>query len=145
MKNNKGITLISLITYILGMTIVVALIATLTSYFYKNIDTSGVNNDTTQYTKFSSVFLEETNKNNNSVIDCKSLKDGISYIIFASKNQYTFDENSKSIYKNNIKICDDVEMCDFSYVFVDSKYQIKVNFKTSNIDMSGDKAIVYTL
>lgn len=145
MKNNKGITLVSLIIYIIGMTIIVALIATLTSFFYKNIDVSQINNDTTQYTKFSSIFLEEINIKNNSVIDCKPLTDGVSYIIFSSENQYTYDANSKSIYKNNVKICDNVEMCEFSYTFGDSKYSIKVSFKTSNIDISGDKAIIYTL
>lgn len=145
MKNNKGITLTSLIIYVIGMTIMVATIATLTSFFYKNIDIGDINNDTTQYTKFSSIFSEETNKDNNSVIDCKSLTDGVSYIIFSSGNQYTFNENSSSIYKNNVKICENVEICDFSYSFVDSKYKVKVSFKTANIDMSGDNAITYTL
>lgn len=145
MKNNKGITLISLITYIIGLTIVLALIATLTSFFYKNISAKDINSDTTQYTKFSSTFLEETNNKKNSVIDCKPITDGVSYIIFSSGNQYTFDENSKSIYKNNFKICDNVEICDFSYTFVDSKYKIKVNFKTSSIEMLGDNAIIYNL
>ena len=145
MKTNKGITLISLITYIIGLTIVLALIATLTSFFYKNISAKDINSDTTQYTKFSSTFLEETNNKKNSVIDCKPITDGVSYIIFSSGNQYTFDENSKSIYKNNFKICDNVEICDFSYTFVDSKYKIKVNFKTSSIEMLGDNAIIYNL
>ena len=36
MKNNKGVTLTSLIIYVIGMTIVVATIATLTSFFYKS-------------------------------------------------------------------------------------------------------------
>lgn len=145
MKNNKGITLTSLIIYVIGMTIMVSTIATLTSFFYKNIDVADINNDTTQYTKFSSVLSEEINRENNSVINCKSLAEGVSYIIFSSGNQYTFNEKSKSIYKNNIKICDNVEMCDFSYTFIDSKYKITVNFKTSSIDMSGNNAITYTL
>lgn len=145
MKNNNGITLTSLIIYVIGMTIMVATISTLTSFFYKNIDIIDINSDTTQYTKFSSILAEEINRENNSVIDCKTLVDGVSYIIFSSGNQYTFNENSKSIYKNNVKICDNVELCDFSYIFIDSKYKIKVNFQTSNIDMSGDNAIVYNL
>ena len=145
MRNNKGITLISLITYIIGLTIVLALIATLTSFFYKNINAKDINSDTTQYTKFSSIFLEETSNKKNSVISCQSITDGISYIVLSSGNQYTFDENSKSIYKNNLKICENVEICDFSYTFVDSKYKIKINFKTSNIEMLGDNAIIYNL
>ena len=145
MRNNKGITLISLITYIIGLTIVLALIATLTSFFYKNISAKDINSDTTQYTKFSSIFIEETNNKKNSVISCQSMTDGISYIVFSSGNQYTFDENSKSIYKNNFKICNNVEICDFSYTFVDTKYKIKVDFKTSNIEMLGNNAIIYNL
>ena len=145
MRNNKGITMISLITYIMGLTIVLALIATLTTFFFKNISAKDLNSDTTQYTKFSSIFLEEINNKNNSVIECKSLNNGVSYIIFSSGNQYTFNANSKCIYKNKIKICGNVETCDFSYTFVDSKYKIKVNFKTSNIDMTGENAIIYNL
>ena len=145
MKNNKGITLTSLIVYVIGLTIMVATIATLTSFFYKNIDVGDINSDTTQYTKFSSIFSEEINMENNTVIDCKSLANGVSYIVFSTGNQYTFNENSNSIYKNNVKVCDNVELCDFSYTFVDSKYKIKVGFKTANIDMSGEKAIEYII
>lgn len=145
MKNNNGITLTSLIIYVIGMTIMIATIATLTSFFYKNIDIGDINSDTTQYTKFSSILSEEINREHNSVIDCKELTDGVSYIIFSSGNQYTFNENSKSIYKNNVKICNNVEMCDFSYTFIDSRYKIKVSFKTESIDMSGNNAITYTL
>lgn len=145
MKKNNGITLTSLIIYVTGMLLVVTTIATLTSFFYKNIDIKAINNDTTQYTKFSSIFGEEINRSNNSIIECKSLSDGISYIVFSSGSQYTFNENSKSIYKDNVKICDNVELCDFSYTYQDSKYKIKIDFKTSNIDMSGNNAITYNM
>lgn len=130
MKNEKGITLTSLIIYVIGMIVVLATIANLTSFFYKNINIEDANYDsTTQYTKFSSLFLEETNNKDNYIIDCKS-----NYIIFASGNQYTYTNENNCIYKNNIKICENVEDCNFSCTFVDSKYQIKVKFKTSIID-----------
>ena len=74
MKSNKGITLTSLIIYVIGLTIMVATIATLTTFFYKNIDAGDINTDTTQYTKFSSVFLYLINRKNNRVIDCKILE-----------------------------------------------------------------------
>lgn len=149
MKNSKGITLISLIVYVVGMTLVVALIATITSFFYKNINVGDINTDnTTQFTKFSSVFSDEINREDNTVIDCKTYTENsikISYIIFSSGNQYTFKKENNAIYKNNIKICENIEDCDFSYIFIDSKYSITVNFKTKNIDMTGDNAIVYNL
>ncbi len=146
MKNNKGITLTSLIIYVIGMTIMVGTIATLTSFFYKNINIGSINNDTTQYTKFSSIFSEEINRKDNSVVKCKELSDETtSYIIFSSGNQYTFNKNSKSIYKNNIKICEDIEECGFSYTFVDSKYKITVSFKSGSIDMTEGNAVTYSL
>lgn len=147
MENNRGITLTSLIIYVIGMAIIIGVISALTTYFYKNIDVSEINDDsTTQYTKFSSIFLEETNKENNYVVDCKTVVENeqkTSYIIFATGNQYTFKNNA--IYKNKIKICQNIDDCDFSYTFVDSVYKIKVDFKTKNIDMTGDNAVTYNL
>lgn len=145
MKSNKGVTLTSLIIYVIGMTIMVSIIATLTSFFYKNIDIGDINSNTTQYTKFTSILSEEVNKKNNSVIDCQSLTDGVSYIVFSSGNQYTFNQKSNSVYRNNVKICDNIDKCDFSYTYIDSKYKIKVSFKTANIDMTGSNSIVYNL
>lgn len=145
MKSNKGVTLTSLIIYVIGMTIMVSIIATLTSFFYKNIDIGDINSNTTQYTKFTSILSEEVNKKNNSVIDCQSLTDGVSYIVFSSGNQYTFNQKSKSVYRNNVKICDNIDTCDFSYTYIDSKYKIKVSFKTANIDMTRSNSIVYNL
>lgn len=139
MKSSKGITLTSLIIYIIGMVIMLGTIANLTSFFYKNINIEQINDDTTQYTKFSSMFLEEINNENNYLIDCKTTTDTesgikVSYIIFSSGNQYTYTSENNCIYKNNIKICGNVENCDFSYNFADSKYFISVNFKTKVID-----------
>ena len=85
MKSNKGITLTSLIIYIIGMTIAVALISTLMSFFTKNIKVENINNDTTQYTKFSSIFSDEINNKNNIIVDCQTSGSGngkVSYIVF---------------------------------------------------------------
>ena len=148
MKNNRGITLTSLIIYVIGMVIVVSIIATLTTFFYKNINITDIKDTTSQYTKFSSIFLDEINRDNNSIVDCKTFledENKVSYIIFSSGNQYTFKGENGAIYKNNIKICEDIDECDFSYSFVDSEYVVRVDFKAGSIDMSGEKAIFYTL
>lgn len=149
MMNDKGITLISLIIYVIGMTIVVAIISVVTAFFYKNINVKEINDSTIlQYSKFSSIFLDEINKENNRIIDCKTYQENdnkISYIIFSSGNQYTYKGENKSIYKNKIRICTEIEDCYFEYTFADSKYSIKVNFKTSETDMTGENAMIYTL
>ena len=123
------------------MLIVVASISTLTTFFYKNIDTSAINdNTTTQYTKFLSYFTEEINNSNNKVVECKN-----NYIIFSSGNQYTFNQESKSVYRNNVKICDNIDTCDFSYTYIDSKYIINIEFKSGKVDKTGKNMMTYTI
>ncbi len=101
MKSNKGITLTSLIIYIIGMMIVVALISTLTLFFSKNIKIGNINTNTKQYTKFSSIFLDEINANDNKVISYKTTGEGlnkVSYIIFSSrKSVYIYRRKSSYI------------------------------------------------
>ena len=129
MSNNKGITMTSLLIYVLGMVIAVSIIATLTSFFYKNVNVGNINNDTTQYTKFSNIFSKEIERKNNEIIECKTTgkdENKISYIIFSSGNQYMYKAENKSIYKNKVKICQGVENCEFSYTYKDSSYLVKV-------------------
>ena len=148
MSDNKGITMTSLIIYVLGMVIAVSIIATLTSFFYKNVNVGNISKDTTQYTQFSNIFSKEIERKNNKVIDCKTTEeDGnkISYIIFSSGNQYTYKSQNKSVYKNKVRICQNVENCEFSYTFTDSIYSVKVEFKTDIINMTGNNAITYNL
>ena len=150
MKNNKGITLTSLMIYVIGMLIVVGIISTLTTFFYKNIDISDINSDTTtQYTKFTSVFSKEINTNGNKVIDTNTdnsqIGKKVSYIIFSSGNQYTFMQENNSIYKNNVKICENIDDCEFSWVYQNSSYVVNVSIKTGNIDRTGADAVKYTI
>lgn len=148
MKKENGITLTSLIIYVIGMVIVVTTVSTLTTYFYKNIDINSTNNDTTQYTKFTSVFLDEINKGQNEVIEAKTISESdkkVSYIIFSDGNQYTFKEENKSIYKNQVKICENIDNCEFSYKYQDSQYIVQVQLKTGKIDKTGNNAISYTM
>lgn len=149
MRNNRGITLTSLIIYVIAMSITVGAIGTLTGFFFKNVDVDNIKSDeTTQFAEFSSVFTEEINSENNYVVDCKTLElenGKESYIIFASGNQYTFKSENNSIYKNKVKICENVDDCDFSYSFVDSQYLIRVDFKNSVVDMTGENAVTFVL
>lgn len=56
MKNQKGITLTSLVIYIIGMVVVIGIVANLTTFFYKNINKIDDSNISTDYTKFTSIF-----------------------------------------------------------------------------------------
>lgn len=147
MKGNRGVTLTSLIVYIIGMLIMLATLATLRTFFSKNVDIRAINDDTIQYSKFASAFSTETNTKYNKVIECRTQIDEkgekVSYIVFSSGNQYTYMEDNHSIYKNKYKICESIQNCEFS--FDNNKNTITVEFKTNSIDLTGDNAVTYAL
>jgi hypothetical protein len=122
MKSEKGITLTSLIVYVIAMTVVIGAVATMSKYFYSNIDYVTSRTEASgEYTAFNAYFTNETNKKGNSVLYCAS--DG-SYIIFSSEHQYTFDSNSNAIYMDKSQICKNVNSCTFSYA--DGKVTVNV-------------------
>ena len=57
MKSEKGITLVTLTVYLIAMTMVVAIVAVISRYFYTNTKTIGESVDyITEYTQFNSFF-----------------------------------------------------------------------------------------
>lgn len=115
MRNNRAVTLTSITIYIVALSIVVAIVARISIYFYRNI--SNVSSNTTasaEYTKFNSYFTDEINIEENEVAVCSTDASGMPYIIFfKSQNQYSFKNNA--IYRNKAKIVSNVDSCDFKY------------------------------
>ena len=142
MKSEKGVTLVSLIIYIIGLTAAIVMITVVSSFFYKNIDTSGDTiNSMVEYTKFNSYFTEQINKKNIEVVNCDS-----NCIVFSDGSQYTFIQENKGIYFGNIKIIRNVENCNFEYIEAvadDQKDTIKV--RISFIDSETTKENSYTI
>ena len=117
MKSERGVTITSVLIYIIALTVVVIIIGRITTYFYKNMNfVTGNTTANAEYTKFNSYFTSEINIEGNKVIDCGLTDEGNSYIIFSvSENQYIFQKTSNSIYRNKTKISDDIEDCKFGY------------------------------
>ena len=70
MKSEKGITLVSVIIYVIAMLIIVTVVSVITSYFYKNINVGTLKENLNQeYTKFNSFFIEEVNRKGNKIIE----------------------------------------------------------------------------
>lgn len=114
MKSERGVTITSVLIYIIALTAVVIIIGRITTYFYRNMNSVTVNTAANaEYTKFNSYFTGEINIEGNEVTDC-GISDGNYYIIFSvSGNQYIFQNDS--IYMNKTKISDDIEDCRFEY------------------------------
>lgn len=146
MKKENGVTLISVTIYVIAMVIVIAVITSLTGYFYSNVNINTESQDINkQYTKFNSFFSEQVNKSGNIIIEAKTVEKDTenekSYIIFADKNQYTFSKKNKSIYFNNAKIATNIEKCIFTQGIENGKNIIEVTISAKNFN----KTTKYTI
>ena len=102
MRSKNGITMVSLILYILVMIIVIAVMSQIITNFYKN--TTDLNADTEsvlEFNKFNSYFLNEIKQRDNEIDSIEN-----NNILFSSGN--TFAKRDDKIYYNNIAICSGV-------------------------------------
>lgn len=137
MKSQKGITLISLTIYVIVMTIVIGVIATVTGVFFKNLQQSNYFTDPiAEYTKFNSYFSEEVNHEGLKILKCEE-----NYIAFDNGIVYTFSRENQGIYRNQVKICKDIETCTFSEEVKNGKQVVEVSIKSG----SHDRTTTYTL
>lgn len=143
MKSEKGITLISLIIYVIVMLITITVISVMTSYYYNNIQISTDKYTSLgEYTKFNSYFSEEVNKENNKILELGTVNDGQqNYIVFSSNNQYTFIPENKAIYQNNVKITSGVDNCQFYNKIVNGKEAVVVKIIIQDME----KTVEYVL
>lgn len=113
MSNEKGITLISLIIYVVVMTIVLIIMGSIVTNFYSNTESTFANvKEAVEFNKFNIYFLKEVKLYDNA-IDTINLENDTPYILFTSGNAFIFDNNK--IYYNNIEICDGVKNISFAY------------------------------
>lgn len=137
MKNEKGVTLISLTVYVIVMAIVVGVLAIITTFFYKNtIDIKDID-PITEYTTFNSFISDEVNHSSIEVLECKN-----NYIVFNDGVQYTFIEANKGIYRNKVKICSGIEKCSFEVGVENGNTVVRVEFKAEG---QSKKNMSYTL
>ena len=130
MKTENGITIISITIYVIVMMLVVSLMAVMTNYFYKNVDYTNIRNQfNMQYTTINNYFSEEANLENNMILEINEITNEETgtkqkWIIFSNKNQYTYIEKNKSLYRNNIKIARDIESFEVTQVVNNRKTRI---------------------
>ncbi len=136
-KSQKGITLASLIVYIITMLIMIAIISVITTYFYTNLtDINKTIEPLTEEMTFNTYFSDEINHNSIKVSECTT-----NYIVFSNGVQYTFVGENKGIYRNNVKICRGVKSCTFTNTIPNGK-----NIVTVEADFGkGVKTISYTI
>ena len=137
MKSQKGITLISLTIYVIVMAIVIGVIAIVTGVFFKSLQQSNFYTDPiAEYTAFNSYFSEEVNHSGLKILNCED-----NYVAFDNGIVYTFSEENQGIYRNQVKICKDIEECIFSETIKNGKQVVEVRIKAG----SQDRTTTYTL
>ena len=130
-KSEKGVTLTSLIIYVIAMLFTITIITVVTGYFTKNVDTSPENYTFYgEYTRFESYFSEEVNRENNRILEIVNGEGTAqSYVAFSSGNQYTYVPANRAIYQNNVKIASGVTSCKFTEGIKNGMQLIKVDIR----------------
>ena len=142
MKSQKGVTLISLIIYIIAMSIVIGILATVTTFFYKDIKDVNIDIDPiTQFTNFNSFFTDEVNNPNLRVVECGTTDNQQNYIVFSNGVQYTFVEANNGIYRDKVKICRNIDSCTFKEEIKNGKSVVTVSLKSGG----KEREVEYTL
>ena len=101
-----------------------------------------------KYTEFMSYFAKDIQEKNNAVdtagVSNSDQGEQIPYITFTNGNTYKFSNENSTIYKNDIKICDNINICVFKKENYNTKKdKITVNFKAGDFSKIGDNALVF--
>lgn len=108
MKSQKGVTLISLVIYIILLTLVLGFLSIVTNSFNRNLEYLGkLGKNMPSFNKFNMYFIEDV-KNNKEVYSVLADK-----IIFADGTVYTY--SNENIYRNKVKICENIPNISFGY------------------------------
>ena len=125
MKSEKGITLTSVVVYVLIATALISSTALLSSFFFSNMSLIKEQNKyAPEFNKFSMFFIEDV-KNN------KSAEVTTTKVTFADGTVYEYKDNEKSVYRNDTKITQQLQFFAFStsnYVVSNTTKQI-INVK----------------
>lgn len=145
MKSQKGVTLTTLAIYIVLVFIALAMIATVTANFQKNIKES--NEEGTEVSEISNLnmyLLQEAKKQGNKISSLSATQ-----ITFTSGKIFRYSQEDGAIYlqdTNNsqvkIQIASSIESCIFSKKIENEKEIIQVRIKLENVE---EKTMEYVL
>ena len=141
MKSNKGITMTSLIIYIIGLMTVVSIVGSFSSYFYTKVSIMVVKNtQEEQYTKLLSYLTKDVNSDDIVSVTVASNEEDFLIIEFSDGIEHQYINKNGCIYylkvgnndKKNIALCKDVKNDEKVFKYLDKKIEInlKINDKS---------------
>ena len=152
MKQERGITTASVVIYIIVLLVVISALSVISTYFTKQISATLAKNESSRtYTTFMSYFTQDIQEKGNSVekVDTETKEENgetyeTHYISFSNGSQYFYSSKNKSIYKNDLKICENIDYCKFyKTTYGDNKTLIQINFRTGDFDKTGNNALTF--
>lgn len=110
MKNDDGVTLISLIVYVILMTFIVAAVTLITSSFRTSMDEfEGESESTVAYSKFNMYFVNDIKRNGARIEECYNDEVILSYIKDDEIIKIEYKVENNTLYRDKVKICDNVK------------------------------------
>lgn len=123
MKSNRGITLSSLIIYIIALIVLAGTMSTLVKYFYGNLEEITIENRSAkEYTKFTNYLSSDINSKkvqNVFVAEDKSqitikFNDYTIHRYKASDGSIYYLELKENIQEKKVRLCENVKTCEFT-------------------------------
>ena len=143
MKSNKGITLVSVVVYVLAITIIIGVISTITISFYNNTKSIQSNTDKGSYlTRLNHYMSSDINK-----YDTATISDSNKTLTLTNKDgdSVTYRMLGDGIYRNKVKICSEVQnTSNFTVDNVYDKSKVIIELKIGNTETM-EKTIEYVL
>ena len=128
MKNEKGVTLIALVLYIIIFTATMILLASLSNFVYNNMSNINSNSvSSEEFNKFNVNFVKDVKESKTATVTSNSNE---VIIAFESGNVYTYKTQEKSIYKNKEKIATNILSFTAETTTENSKKIVKVGIST---------------
>lgn len=151
-RHEQGITTATVIVYIIAILFVISALSVLSTYFTKQITAILKKSESSKtYTTFMSYFTQDIQESDNSIETVYSeIKEEngstyqINHITFSNGSQYLYSSQNNCIYKNDVKICENVDYCVFYETpYGTNKTLVKIDFKTGDFDKTGSKALKF--
>ena len=127
MKSENGITLTSLVVYVVVATIVIGIMSVISSSFLSNMNLiSDQDQYAVEFNKFNMFFVNDVKNNKTAQVQTNQ-------IVFEDGTTYQYSEANMTIYRNNVEIAKQVQELNFT----SENYQVENTTKTLiNVQMS---------
>ena len=132
MKKESGITLVTLIVYLMIVSAILAALTNLSSHVYKNIGKLGSENlSAEEFNKFNVNFIKSVKSNKKATVTNNNQN---VTIVFDDGTTYNYINGEYSIYKNKIKIAKNINYFTADVQNINNKNVIQVQIGTGKKD-----------